>query len=62
MSPLPDVHGTTGNIDILLDSSILDRFASLPQGGEFFTFPSDALQHSMPAAAACLDHSKKTNG
>jgi hypothetical protein len=33
MAPLPNVHGTIGKIEPLLDSSLLARFADLPQEG-----------------------------
>ena len=36
MAPLPAVYGTKGKVDILLDPSILARFADLAQGGEQF--------------------------
>lgn len=34
MAPLPNVHGTVGKIEPLLDSSLIERFADLPQEGE----------------------------
>lgn len=34
MAPLPVVHGTKGEIDILLNPTILERFADLPQNGK----------------------------
>lgn len=33
MAPLPVVHGTVGKIEPLLDTSLINRFADLPQDG-----------------------------
>lgn len=33
MAPLPEVHGTVGKIEPLLDTSLINRFADLPQDG-----------------------------
>ncbi len=54
MPPLPDVYGTSGKIEPLLDASLINRFADLPQDGELnyrMPWPFCACQNGLSDAS-----------
>lgn len=54
MPPLPNVYGTSGKIEPLLDTSLINRFADLPQDGELndrMPWPFCACQNGLSDAS-----------